>query len=197
MLIRLRETDMRVSEWSGGITRQLAIFPDGADYGKRDFLWRVSSAGVFLDESDFTGLPDYKRFISVIEGEMLLKHGDGGSIRLTPGCVYCFDGGISTHSYGRCTDFNLMLRKGRCGGGLSFLSFGKGEKGDVQTAREGRERNHTVILYCIRGSGRIRAGADEELFAAGDAFAAAGGEAIRIECGEDAAFMAAEAYEIR
>lgn len=196
MLIRIRGTDLRVSEWSGGITRQLAIFPDGADYEKRDFLWRVSSAVVFLDESGFTALPDYKRFISVIDGEMLLEHGDGGRIRLTPGFVYCFDGGVSTHSYGKCTDFNLMLRKGRCGGGLSFLSLEKGEQGEVRAAQESRGRIRSVILYCIRGSGRIRSGADEEPFAAGDAFAAAGGGTIQIECGEDAALMAAEAYEI-
>ncbi len=195
MLVRIREKDLRVSEWSGGVTRQFAIFPDGADYGARDFLWRVSSAGVFQDESDFTALPDYKRCISVIDGEMLLEHGDGSSVRLTPGIVYCFDGGAPTHSYGTCTDFNLMLRKGQCEGGLSFLSLEKGEQRDLPMAQENRGLNPRVILYCIRGAGWIRSGSDEEPFAAGDAFAARGGESIQIGCRERAAFMAAEAYE--
>ena len=36
----LGEADTCSSRWSGGTTTQLAIAPEGADYGKRDFLWR-------------------------------------------------------------------------------------------------------------------------------------------------------------
>ena len=43
--------DFQVSTWSGGKTIQIAISPEGAAYADRDFLWRVSSATVELDES--------------------------------------------------------------------------------------------------------------------------------------------------
>ena len=47
--------------WSGGTTTQLAIAPEGAVYADRKFLWRLSSAQVELEHSDFTPLPDYDR----------------------------------------------------------------------------------------------------------------------------------------
>ena len=49
--------DYVCSVWSDGTTTQLLIAPEGAHYAARDFLWRVSSATVELDESDFTPLP--------------------------------------------------------------------------------------------------------------------------------------------
>ena len=57
-LIHLTKDDYVVSQWSGGTTTQLAIAPSGAQYGDRAFLWRLSSATVDLEESDFTPLPD-------------------------------------------------------------------------------------------------------------------------------------------
>ena len=47
-----------VSSWSGGTTTQVGIAPAGAVYASRDFMWRVSSATVDLEVSDFTALPD-------------------------------------------------------------------------------------------------------------------------------------------
>ena len=54
----LTPADYLTTSWSGGTTTQLTIAPAGAVYADRDFLWRVSSATVELDESDFTALPD-------------------------------------------------------------------------------------------------------------------------------------------
>ena len=73
-----------VSKWSGGTTTQVAIAPEGAVYADRDFLWRISSASVDLDESDFTALPDYHRWISTLEGRMTLSHQGGEKIVLAP-----------------------------------------------------------------------------------------------------------------
>ena len=50
----LTRDDYVTTNWSGGTTTQLAIAPEGAVYGDRNFLWRLSSATVELDHSDFT-----------------------------------------------------------------------------------------------------------------------------------------------
>ena len=55
-ILHLTETDYKVGLWSGGSTTELFIWPEGADYGKREFTLRVSSARVDLEESDFTPL---------------------------------------------------------------------------------------------------------------------------------------------
>ena len=110
------------TSWSGGTTTQLAIAPEGAVYANRNFLWRLSSATVELDHSDFTPLPDYNRFLAVLEGEIKLKIDAQEPFPLAPGRVVAFDGGVPVESWGQCVDFNLMVRKGKGQGAVSVLS---------------------------------------------------------------------------
>ena len=56
-MLKLTSPDFVTTTWSGGKTTQLAIAPDGASYAERAFLWRISSATVELEASDFTPLP--------------------------------------------------------------------------------------------------------------------------------------------
>ena len=64
-----RESDFRVSNWTGGKTRQLAIFPENASYLERNFLWRLSSATCEKEESQFTRLPDFDQGAFCIGGQ--------------------------------------------------------------------------------------------------------------------------------
>ena len=110
-ILHLTETDYKVGLWSGGSTTELFIWPEGADYAKREFTLRVSSARVDLDESDFTPLAGVTRYITPLTGGFTLTH---------PGCdpvvmgpvdePYRFSGEIRTHCVGKATDFNLMLK---------------------------------------------------------------------------------------
>lgn len=135
--------DMTVSDWSGGKTIQIAIFPENAVYAERNFLWRVSTATVDAEESDFTLLPDYDRIIASLKGSMLLSHKNGESIRIMPcGTVYNFDGGIDTHCIGKASDLNLMMRKGRVSGNIEFL---KENEEKTLSLKE----NETALVYYI------------------------------------------------
>ena len=110
-IIHLTKKDYKVGLWSGGSTTELFIWPEGADYAKREFKLRVSSARVDLEESDFTPLLGVTRYITPLTGGFTLTH---------PGCEpvvqgplaepYRFSGEIQTHCVGRVTDFNLMLK---------------------------------------------------------------------------------------
>ena len=118
----LTSKDYRTSRWSGGETTELLIWPRDAVYGQRDFLFRVSSATVELNESTFTALPDYHRLIATLEGTITLCHDGGAPLTLAPYQVHAFDGGSETVSLGRCRDFNLMLRKDEATGSLTALT---------------------------------------------------------------------------
>ena len=154
---KLTETDYRISDWSGGKTIQIAIAPEDAVYADRSFLWRLSSATVALDESDFTSLPDYMRLIAPLRGKMELTHNGGDPVELAPYQVHEFDGADATHSRGRCTDFNLMLRKGVCGGSVTAL------KGDM--AKEHlflpEPRTETVVVCCAEGGAEVSCGMEQ------------------------------------
>ena len=106
------EKDFKTSNWSGGTTTELFIYPHEADYKKRNFLFRLSSATVDLDRSDFTPLPGFFRFISPLNGDLKISHDEKNFTKLKPYEIYAFDGGAKTVSMGRVRDFNLMVKDG-------------------------------------------------------------------------------------
>ena len=158
----LRERDYVVSAWSGGTTTQLAISPEGALYADRAFLWRVSSAGVELEESEFTALPAYWRLIATLEGEIALRHDGGESLRLRPLEVHGFDGAWATRSAGRCRDFNLMLRKGKAEGEMEALPL------EESRTLPGDPRGGEQLFFCARGRCRVESGEDRALLLTGE-----------------------------
>ena len=110
-ILHLTEKDYKVGLWSGGSTTELFIWPEGADYSKREFAFRVSSARVDMEESDFTPLMGVTRYITPLTGGFTLTH--PGSAPVVMGPVdepYRFSGEIPTHCLGKATDFNLMLK---------------------------------------------------------------------------------------
>lgn len=143
----LTQADYVTTSWSGGSTTQLAIAPEGAVYADRDFLWRLSSATVELDHSDFTPLPDYDRLLAVLDGEIQLKIDRQEPFPLAPGRVVEFDGGVPVESWGQCVDFNLMVRKGKGTGTVSVLS---NPHDGVWTPEAG-----DLAVYCASGAVRL------------------------------------------
>ena len=156
-LIHLKQKNYSISQWSGGTTTQVAIAPEGAVYADRDFLWRISSATVDLEESDFTALPDYHRWISTLKGSMKLQHESDAPIQLSPYEVHEFDGGIHTHSWGCCTDFNLMLRKGKCQGVIRSIRLTAGEMASVSPILSPSESfsSNTLLVFCGEGNAAV------------------------------------------
>ena len=160
MIRKLTPNEYVVSSWSGGTTTQLAIFPPEAVYARRDFLWRISSAAVELEESDFTALPDYERLISTLAGEIVLSHNGGPELRLEPFRVHAFSGAEATHSRGRCTDFNLMLRRGRAAGSMEALRLNETPvslSAGTSAAAPPPPFDETLLLYCVEGSASVGA----------------------------------------
>ena len=107
----IKKEEQKTSTWSGGTTTQLFIYPKNAEYKKLNFGWRLSSAKVIDEESTFSHLPNIWRYIMVLHGNLKLIHEDHHSIDLSPFEVDSFSGDWTTKSYGKVTDFNLMLSK--------------------------------------------------------------------------------------
>ncbi|MCQ2546820.1 MAG: HutD family protein [Clostridia bacterium] len=117
-----KEENYTVSRWSGGNTRELAIYPENAKYLERDFIWRLSSADSDQEESSFTKLPDFDRILMVLAGEVVLAHGEERSVSLKAMEQDSFDGAIKTKCFGRLEkDYNLIMRKG-CRGRMEVIS---------------------------------------------------------------------------
>ncbi len=144
-----KEENYSISNWSGGKTKELAIYPKGQKYIDRDFIWRLSSATVDLEESDFTRLPDYDRVLMVLDGEVVLEYNGERVAKLKTLEQDSFDGAWKTKSFGKITDFNLMVRKGNRG----FLDVirPQNEKQMFGSSEETELPLCTHALYCKEG----------------------------------------------
>lgn len=111
-ITKLTEKDFKTTNWSGGTTTQLFIYPPMSEYSKRDFLLRISSATVDLEKSDFTVLPNIKRFIAPLTCDLKISHDEKYFTKLKPFEIYAFDGGAKTVSIGKARDFNVMIKDG-------------------------------------------------------------------------------------
>lgn len=181
-MIRIISADDYVtSVWSGGTTTQLAIAPADAVYADRTFLWRVSSATVDLEESEFTSLPDYIRLISTLEGTIALSHNGGAWFPLRPTEVHRFDGADQTRSRGRCRDFNLMLRKGAADGEMEYLRLCDEQRTLIARGTTASGKTAQVALvYCAEGCLTVLHGGESAVLRAGETALCDGAEDLTL-----------------
>lgn len=103
----------QTTEWSGGTTTELAIYPPESSYVNRDFAFRISTATVETEHSTFTSLPDYNRILMILKGELEISHVDQYTKKLGPFDTDLFDGGWHTTGKGLVTDFNVMYSQSK------------------------------------------------------------------------------------
>jgi len=152
-----KEENYKRGQWSGGTTTELAIYPENADYLERDFIWRLSTAESDAEESSFTRLPDFDRILMVIEGNVVLAHGDERSVNLGPLEQDAFDGAIKTKCFGKLEkDYNLIMAKG-CRGRMEVVhadseakTIKLSERKDAPGDGIGGECA-SIGIYCIEG----------------------------------------------
>lgn len=149
----IRHSELTTKEWSGGTTTELLIYPEVADYARRDFIWRVSTARVEDEESEFTVLEGVDRILMVLEGELWLNHeGLAGEIFMQRFGQTRFDGGAATSSRGGgVTDFNLMMKG--ADGRVEALSVMPGGKVMVNTHGSDSDYDFRAdIFYDLSGA---------------------------------------------
>lgn len=140
-IIKVNKEKCRKTEWSGGDTIELCIYPKEAEYKSRNFKWRVSTATVNDLESDFTKLSNIKRVLMLLNGQMMLDHEGYHKVQLDPFEKDIFDGEWNTKSYGRAVDFNIMMDKS-CMGDLLHIAVEK--EMNVQSLPRNETFNNTM-----------------------------------------------------
>ena len=63
-ILHLTPADYQISTWSGGQTTQLFLSPKEGSYPDRTFDFRLSTATVEVEKSDFTDLTGYHRILT-------------------------------------------------------------------------------------------------------------------------------------
>jgi environmental stress-induced protein Ves len=101
--------------WASGTSTELFIYPADAQFGQRNFQFRISTATVEAEESTFTFFEGITRHLMILKGNLELIHLDRYTKHLGPFEQDTFSGEWSTQSKGKGTDFNLMLKDGATG----------------------------------------------------------------------------------
>jgi uncharacterized protein len=136
----------KAKAWSGGTTTELFIFPASAEYPLRNFRFRLSTATVETESSEFTMLSGISRQLMVLSGATVLHHEGHPSSYLGRFDTATFEGDWKTSSVGRCTDFNLMT-SGNTSGTLAALMVQKGQDGTYCF----KEHHAFVFFYLFSG----------------------------------------------
>ncbi len=162
----IRKEEYKTSQWAGGTTTELFIYPKDAIYRERNFKWRLSSAKVDVEESTFTHLPGILRIIMILEGELTLEHEGHHSTSLKPFEQDHFSGEWITRSFGKVVDFNLMMNQG-CNGKVEVISMDKGEEKDIllNNKIEDIKQFYEIgeAFYCVNGNIEIIIEKEEKL----------------------------------
>ena len=113
---RLAASERRASPWKngGGVTREIAAFPEGASLDAFD--WRISMAEVAA-AGPFSRFEGIDRVLTVLAGELELSFpGEASSVTLGSGSEpFAFPGDSDCAGAprgGPVTDFNVMVRRG-------------------------------------------------------------------------------------
>lgn len=109
----LTEADFLISNWSGGKSTQLYIFPENATVAERNFDWRISFASVESEESDFTLFEGYERILIPLAGKLEMEHQTSNGVieqYVNELELARFSGSWPTKGKGKLTDFNVIFK---------------------------------------------------------------------------------------
>ena len=153
----------KATQWSGGNTTELFIYPPTSSYSERNFGFRLSTASVEVANSTFTPLPGFERNLLVLDGKMSLTYNGETHETIAKFEVATFDGGWETKSEGTCTDFNLMTNS-EFDGDVMGLSLPTNELLQVELEDE----VDWLFIYCLKNPVSVIIGNKNFLLNAGE-----------------------------
>jgi uncharacterized protein len=146
----VRLEDVPVTPWrnGGGVTRELVVWPHGADWTWRMSVAEVGQSGPF---SSFQGVD---RWFAVLAGSGVQLMVDKQPHHLTTAdAPFFFDGAASTHCQltdGATLDFNLMVQRSRASARMVRVSNSLDTSVDLST-----NDSKMIAIYAIDTCARV------------------------------------------
>jgi environmental stress-induced protein Ves len=149
------KVNQKISSWTGGTTTELLIFPENSSVSEQNFDYRISTAKVLVEKSEFTSFPMHNRKLAILEGKLRIQHNHSDWYTLNAGEQTEFKGEWVTHSEGQVVDFNVIYKD--CFA-VELESVPELNLIDLNTS------NLLVGVYCVKGSLQV----DDILLNVGD-----------------------------
>ncbi|MBF7093402.1 HutD family protein [Flavobacterium sp. ALJ2] len=100
--------DSAVSIWSGGLTYEYIIYPETANYADRDFIFRISSATIEQEPSEFTKFKGYHRYLVMLDSSLHVEVNKEKKL-YEKYQIMEFNSDDEVTSYTKGIDFNWMI----------------------------------------------------------------------------------------
>ena len=141
----LTKENRLTTNWSGGTTSQLFIYPEGSSFSEGDYDLRISLATVETSPTVFTKLEGVTRTLMVLEGSQLLEHENKHTADLKTFQQDTFSGDWNTKCIGTSVNFNVMCKNDQFVR-VQSIPLVKGMKGKLDLV------DTLVFLYFKEGS---------------------------------------------
>lgn len=142
----LKQEGYQKSLWKNGQgeTKQIAIFPESADFQKDPFLWRLSSATI-SHHSNFSTYKNYDRLLTVINDPGVILN----DTHLSPLTVQAFKGEASVYCHlinGPVNDLGLIYSRDHVCASMKVKTLSASD-----TLQEINLSDAIHFLFCVNG----------------------------------------------
>ncbi|MFB3387250.1 HutD family protein [Flavobacterium sp. LAR06] len=104
----LSKKNSKVSVWSGGLTYEYMIHPETASYADRAFIFRISSATIEQEPSEFTKFKGYHRYLVMLDNCLDIEVNEERKV-YEKYEIMEFNSDDEVTSYTKGIDFNWMV----------------------------------------------------------------------------------------
>ena len=165
-----RKNEYKQSGWAGGVQEEIAVFPAGASYLRRDFIWRLGLWHAEKEEALLPRLEDYERTVLILEGEAVLGYEGQRVARMKSLEQDRFEGRWKTRVYGAASGaisaFDLSVRQGA--EGYIDLIFPQETAADCPVSEHEAGSLAACALFCYEGYAVIETAAGSHMIKPGD-----------------------------
>ena len=145
-MILVSKVNQKVSNWTGGTTTELLIFPENSSVSEQNFEYRISTARVLAEKSEFTCFPKFNRKLAILEGKLKIQHNQSDWYLLKSGEQTEFKGVWETRSEGQVVDFNVIYSN-KYSSSIDWA--------DHLTLADFNQGNEVIGIYCLNGTIQI------------------------------------------
>lgn len=144
----IKKENQTTAKLKCGMAKVLYIYPESSKYSDRNFKWIFSILILEEEEFIFENLPNYERYIMLINGQLKLEHKGYYRTKLAPFECDWSSGEWLTYGNGKSENFNLILSKG-LKGRIDYLKIKDGICVDDIIWNTNKEfRREVKALYC-------------------------------------------------
>jgi uncharacterized membrane protein YgaE (UPF0421/DUF939 family) len=152
-----RSANHKTTNWSGGVSTELLIYPERAFFSERNFIWHFSSSTNDYRETTFSVMNGYKRHLLLLSGNAKIIQGTE-AYNMTKYESVSLNTEEMAKCIGLCTDLKLMVSDAY---EAELKKYHCQECHAIKSHNLDKEPYHTKLIYSLYDDLEFRINIDE------------------------------------